>query len=414
MRHSESVRLRPQSDQTRSTGVADSVDQVDANPFGIRRVLAVVIKDLYGTKDVQDAITASYVWMADQIGHLTLGLVPTLVLCWIVSGVGIENETQHVALYAAVAAVIFAVWYRKEQVDKNDSRSRAGGIFAYDSGDIEWNVTTALIYFGIGDLLGFCAFVIWWLPLIALAVALYPALAVAFWWLQRKVAFQQADLPYLYRLANFSQPLATELVKLVEELSNLSDRRVALWDVLTCQKTERKGDPKIRHIILTGAVRAGKTSLCVGIGTEFSFALNRCRYLSAAKLVEHMLDPPEKQGDREYADGRLLWALEYCDLVLVDDVDAGVTGGVGELTRHLVDPNHMTQMLMTNGAPSPLRWLGGKRSVWVIGGRDQVEAWRTAIAQFMGIEIDQIGIVWLGGKISEHKMMPGAQGDLVL
>jgi hypothetical protein len=29
------------------------------------------------------------------------------------------------------------------------------------------------------------------------------SLAIGVWWLRRKIAFQQAGLPYLYRLANF-------------------------------------------------------------------------------------------------------------------------------------------------------------------------------------------------------------------
>src|SRR6516225_10916903 len=77
----------PPSNRTRSSRLADTFDRPDADPLGLRRVFTQVSHDLYGTKDVQDAITASYVWMADQIGHLTLGLVPTLLLCWFISGV---------------------------------------------------------------------------------------------------------------------------------------------------------------------------------------------------------------------------------------------------------------------------------------------------------------------------------------
>jgi hypothetical protein len=69
---------------TRSSRAADRFDRKDAPPLGVRRVFTQVAHDLYGTKDVQDAITASYVWLADQLGHITLGLVPTLLLCWVV------------------------------------------------------------------------------------------------------------------------------------------------------------------------------------------------------------------------------------------------------------------------------------------------------------------------------------------
>src|SRR5580658_5661221 len=53
-----------------------------AAPFGIGEVWTAATHDLFGTKDVQDAITASYVWMADQIGHVFFGLALTLLPCW--------------------------------------------------------------------------------------------------------------------------------------------------------------------------------------------------------------------------------------------------------------------------------------------------------------------------------------------
>ncbi len=68
----------------------DKLDRPDDDPLGLRRVLAQAAHDLYGTKDVQDAITASYVWLADQIGHLALGLIPTLLYCWLSRRVGVS------------------------------------------------------------------------------------------------------------------------------------------------------------------------------------------------------------------------------------------------------------------------------------------------------------------------------------
>src|SRR5260370_38260121 len=74
---------RLETQTTRSSRAAEVLDQPDADPLGFRRVFTQVAHDLYGTKDVQDAITASYVWMADQIGHLSLGFLPTLLFGWI-------------------------------------------------------------------------------------------------------------------------------------------------------------------------------------------------------------------------------------------------------------------------------------------------------------------------------------------
>src|SRR5215469_8097703 len=106
----------PVSNRTRSTLAAAKLNRPDADPLGVRRVFAQVSHDLYGTKDVQDVITASYVWMADQIGHLFLGLVPTLLIAWAVSSAVPDGWIQ-TALIVAGALVIFAYWVSKELQD---------------------------------------------------------------------------------------------------------------------------------------------------------------------------------------------------------------------------------------------------------------------------------------------------------
>ena len=165
----------------------------------MRRVLTQVSHDLYGTKDVQDVITASYVWMADQIGHLFLGLVPTLLLAWLATGLAARVWFREV-LIILFAAGMFSYWVYKELTDFHDTQIRAGKIFPFDSSDIWWNVKTALLYFGIGGVWAVAAFTPGPWLLFALVASLWPGGFVAYWWLRRKLAFQQAGLPYLYRL----------------------------------------------------------------------------------------------------------------------------------------------------------------------------------------------------------------------
>ena len=133
----------PVSNQTRSTLAAAKLNRPDADPLGVRRVFAQVSHDLYGTKDVQDVITASYVWMADQIGHLFLGLVPTLLVAWGICAIVPDGWFQTVLIIVA-ALGIFSYWVYKEKTDYQDTVARAGKIFPFDSADITWNVKTAL------------------------------------------------------------------------------------------------------------------------------------------------------------------------------------------------------------------------------------------------------------------------------
>lgn len=227
----------PPSNRTRSSRRADLFDRQDADPLGLRRVVTQVSHDLYGTKDVQDAITASYVWLADQLGHLTLGLVPTLLLSWAWVSWSAHysvGDGWRVLGLVAIAALIFVYWCYKEATDYQDAKKRAGKVFFFDSADILWNVKTALLYFGIGGLLAFTAFAFdYWLALVVvIALVVWPALRVAYWWLRRKLAFQQAGLPYLYRLANFTGSIDTAAKEAVIGIANLANRKILLHRVL--------------------------------------------------------------------------------------------------------------------------------------------------------------------------------------
>jgi hypothetical protein len=392
------IPVRPVSNQTRSTRAAQRFDRPDADPLGVRRVFTQVSHDLYGTKDVQDVITASYVWMADQIGHLFLGLVPTLLVAWLISAIVPEGWLR--ALLIAFSALgIFSYWVSKERQDFKDTKERAGKIFEFDSSDILWNVKTALTYFAIGGVWAVAAFVGgWWWLLLTIVVTAWPGVMVAYWWLRRKLAFQQAGLPYLYRLANFRSQMGPVLDPtvdmLVGRLCNLKQRKVSYLKVLF--GLDRIPDhPELpRHVVITGPLGAGKTSLAVGIGTEYAFALGIGRYLSAAKLVQLAADPAAMPANQmEYDDGRVLWPWRQCKLVIVDDVDAGVATA-GGVDARLIQPDDFVKALTVSGADT-LKWLGQQRSVWVVGDLKGAEDWRSAIAGVLGLKPDDILIVEL-------------------
>ena len=382
------------------------VPRSDAS-FGRSRVFAQVKHDLFGTKDVQDAITATYVWMADQIGHLTLGFVPTVLLCWVASLIWADwpfaDSPWRFLVYLALALGVFGYWVSKELADLSDSEARATKVFPLDSGDIVWNVKTALLYFAVGGALGLAAFVHWYLVPVALAAALWPALAVAYWWLRRKLAFQQAGLPYLFRLANFASALDADLRATIEDMVNLKkDRKTNFWAVLVGNDPVPREEPATRHLLISGPLNAGKTSLCVGMGTEFAFSLGRGRYLSATKLAQLAIgNDGVTDGDITREDGLTLWNWKECDLLIVDDVDAGARPPGDTMDRdatHLIEPDIFARAMMLAG-PTPLADFAAKRTVWVLGDGD-AKSWRHTIAALMGIAPEQLARVELRGSVA--------------
>src|SRR6185312_4243180 len=97
-------------------------------------------------------------------------------------------------------------------------------------------------------------------------------------------------------------------------------------------------ETSVKHILLSGPLGAGKTSLAVGIGTEFAFSLGIGRYLTASKLVQSLADTATVPDEIKMVDGQMLWPLRWCELLIVDDLDAGLSTTQGAY-EHLVDPD---------------------------------------------------------------------------
>jgi hypothetical protein len=272
--------------------------------------------------------------------------------------------------------------------------------------DLDWNIETAVLAFGVGVFFALTPFLVGWRgPLVVLPISLAVIVPVAYWWLKRKLALQQAGLPYLFRLADFNRTLEPSSVKLVSKFANYRNTRHSLTQLLF--ETDRQPDrePEFRHILITGDLGAGKTSLCTGIAAEFALSLKKCRYLTAMKLVEFVLakhDGGPTANDVEFDDGLYLWHPSACDMVIVDDVDIGVSMAGQDVRRratHLVSPKQLRQALTMGGQERPLAWLGERRSVWVVGDIDEQDAWRETIAGLLGLSIGAIAVVNVGERL---------------
>jgi hypothetical protein len=266
----------------RPSRFAAAVASLRPNPrsdplLGRHTIWQVAKHDLFGTKDVQDSPTLSYVWLADQIGHFALGFLGTLAPAVAIAGLTACPVACTALIVGAVGALLFAA---KEWRDYRAERAHAWSVaaarpvpFAFNGGEILHNCLCACFYTYCGISIAVLGAWRWWAGGVGFIILLAVALRVAFWWLQRKVAFQQADLPYLYRLANFPENFEPP------EAGEAGAEEIIQG--LICG-----GASSARHLLIAGPLRSGKTSLAAGIGTEYAFRLGIARFTSVLKLSQ--------------------------------------------------------------------------------------------------------------------------------
>ena len=316
-----------------------------------------VSHDLFGSKDAQDASTLTYTWVADQFGHVTLGFIVTLALWALISiiwpGIDVSLRTAWAAILVAAAIVL------KEGYDFVCELDRRQKCFRFDAGDVLFNCATSCIYTWIGTAVAAVAVLFFAWSLLAALVLVLLSLPVAKYWLRRKIALQQSDAPFLYRLADFPQNFAGRDGP--DIITNLYSRT----------------EPQ--HVVLTGPLNSGKTSLAVGAATEFGYRAGLCRYISLVKLAQTGHGAAERPGlhpETAFQDGRTLWPLDAVELLVVDDVD----GGIPALE---IDPDKLKKALVAQLGEKFLSLMKERRTLWVAGTNDRAEMWQQLVAKLV-------------------------------
>jgi len=357
---------------------------------GLHEVIAQVESDLFKSKDVQDTATFSYQWTADQFGHFALGFEITFALSWVAALLGYAGG--RVGFWIGLAVVLIFVLkeandFRIEWRKACDAKS----VFKFNSLEIFSNTFTAVFYIALGGIVAAFGLLAPGYGLISIPVTAVFALGLGYVWLRKKITFQQAGLPYLYRLANFPSPIPKASAQFIVNLSKPSapDTPPTIAD----------------HLIIAGPLDSGKSSLAVGIGTEFAFRMGIARYTTLSKLLQAALK--DGQWDKpEFDDGRILWPWQTSDLLIVDDVDVisdhvpGTSMAV-ETERQIVQSRVNT--LKSQIPPVLQDALKYRRTVWVVGDINDGELlrWQKLIADMIETSLDRVQTVLLKQKVYE-------------
>jgi hypothetical protein len=310
-------------------------------------LLAQFWKDIYG-KEVQTTSTYSYTWVADQVGHVCLGILInfglTLAAFYALPFIGIDRSWDTIA-GLLIGSTAVSLWELSAYLS---SAKEATGRFRLDGKLLRDNAAIAALYMILGVGVGFAFHqsalegVAGFLALLAVAVICAPP------WLREKIIWQKAALPYLFRLANAQQTIGVEAA---QQLQDLID----------------KGAPPATRpcqVIIGGPIGSGRTAIAAGIGTEFAFKKSAVRYLSLAALLEFAA----RSSNSHFVDDTGPVNIEYwrwseAQVVIIDDI--------GPLTAAQEKEQHANlekfRGLLDNELAAVRCVLARCHTVWVVG-----------------------------------------------
>lgn len=305
-------------------------------------------RDIYG-KEVQNASTYSYTWMADQMGHVCLGILVNFFASWVVSWFAGPRTSDLLGFVLGAVGVSLWEWSAYSSAVKE-----ATDRFPLDIKNLRNNAIIAAAYMVMGVAVGFgfhLGFHVsaWWG--VGIFVAMVPvAVLAAPPWLRQKIIWQKAALPYLFRLADAKDTIDIDTARALQKL-------IDAGAAPTTQATPRQ-------VVISGPIGSGRSALAAGIGTEFAFRKAAVRYLSLGALLEfaaatRTAPPPPEFGDEFGPPNIRYWGWPRAQVLVIDDV-----GPI--IAAQNDDPGQFKSLLETKLAPIAA-WLARCHTVWVIG-----------------------------------------------
>lgn len=271
-----------------------------------KKIFQQLLADLIG-KDSHRGVTLTYSWFANQFGHFSLGFIPTLLFfSFLVNDFFDLPPVFFAPISVSLAWLLFELYnFLGPLLRKRKSITKVIWVpgkaeykFEPAWGNIAFDTFTDLCFFWIG---AFSASIfIESTPtakitlLILLLVVLYPA----YYWFLTKMYLQNAFYPLQYRLSQWD----FGITKTNKET------------VLNFLKKKDEGN----HLMICGGKGKGKTSLSIGIATEYSISHKSSIYTTASKLYGLF-----RESDQPITDDTLAWTWQNSSFLVIDDINPG-------------------------------------------------------------------------------------------
>lgn len=326
--------------------------------------------DIFGS-DVFVDYQGTYVWQANQVGHVFIGFAATSLLTWAAAAL-FGATVWPAALWIAIAIV--ALYGVKEWIDLKIAEHQAQGLFAYDTRELWEDMAADAGFVALGAATAAAAFYAPDLGLAAGLAAVAAFLVVRRRFLPAKASLDRACLPYVFRLANFPRTDGVHAHNARRIEAFLAGRPVA-------------GFSPPPAVLIQGYRGTGKSTLGVGIASEAAVGIDpatgacgRALYFTAFQLLEP--PAPGDLGDAEVILRRKpralgsgdAWSAREADVLVIDDVDSDNPLVLGDT------PERLLETLETRRRDI-LDLVRSKRTVWITGSsrfafEDDPHGWR--------------------------------------
>lgn len=306
--------------------------------ISIMQMFRQVKKDLTG-KDTINGYQPSYSWMANQLSHFGMGFVLTYFLIWAVNSCICKNLFYwHLAAYIVASSI----WTIMELIKtiKEIKKQKNNGVFKPNTGYIWKDEFVDIGFFLFGTTTAFLGFLFNAKALLEfLGVFILLFLPIMYVWIGHKMYFQQAGLPFFWRLSNIISPLTPIQV---ETISNFA---------------KNKGETHV--ILIFGGKQTGKTSLATAIGTDRAIYNHVVRYYPFVKYLDAMELDNNQLYNPNIPDQQ--WPWREADILIIDDINPSGS-------NFLVTPAQFQNSINARiDLHNNLDSLKNKRSVWVCG-----------------------------------------------
>jgi hypothetical protein len=332
---------------------------VTGRRFSLVQIFSQIYSDWFG-KDAQSDYTYSYVWMANQFGHFGLGFILSVFIFWMLLLFSISSEKFYLAVLAQSV-----LWIIKEIRDYFLELKTAHNSFKPDKGYIIKDLSTDVFFILFGVVVAYVGSVISMAyGLITFAIGLLPSVFLFIFWIPRKMYFQISAIPYYYRLSSFFGKIDNQNVIKINRFVKANAPFLA---------------DDLQHIFIFGPYNSGKTSLAIGIGTDFSINLGISRYLSFNKF----LDLLNLETEKTYEEGTKIVPWRTAELLIVDNVSVGID------KFSAFNPDFFREFLINSKFyERNLNALQNQKSIWVIGNSSMLNEW---VQLFSDLGLNKLG-----------------------